>query len=137
MYAPLLFRFVAMAQPFSLSSLRSLARCLTFASNNVSYADLTSGIGLDTFQMKRTSTALQILGGLTAAAAAFALAPRPSRRFDGNNVVLITGGSRGLGLALAERFGRAGCRLILTARDVDELIAARYTLLDRGAVRSP
>ena len=87
--------------------------------------------------MKRTSTALQILGGLTAAAAAYALVSSPTRRRNEDKVVLITGGSRGLGLALAERFGRAGCRLILTARNVDELIAARYTLLERNAVRSP
>jgi NAD(P)-dependent dehydrogenase (short-subunit alcohol dehydrogenase family) len=90
--------------------------------------------------MKRPSTTLTILGGLTAAtaaaAAAYALAPR-SRRVYEDRVVLITGGSRGLGLALAERFGRAGCRLILTARNVDQLIDARYTLLQRHAVRSP
>jgi NAD(P)-dependent dehydrogenase (short-subunit alcohol dehydrogenase family) len=87
--------------------------------------------------MKRPSTTLTILGGLTAAAAAYALAPRSTRRTREDRVVLITGGSRGLGLALAERFGRAGCRLILTARNVDELIHARYTLLQRHAVRAP
>ena len=39
--------------------------------------------------------------------------------------VLITGGSRGLGLALAEEFGRHGCNLILAARDEAELQRAR------------
>ncbi|WP_084080520.1 SDR family NAD(P)-dependent oxidoreductase [Edaphobacter aggregans] len=87
--------------------------------------------------MKSSSTALKLLAGLSAAAAAYALASRTTRRDTDERVVLITGGSRGLGLALAERFGRAGCRLILTARDVDELMRARYTLLDRHAVRSP
>ena len=87
--------------------------------------------------MKNSSTALKFLGGLTAAAAAYAIASNTRRRASEDRVVLITGGSRGLGLALAERFGRAGCRLVLTARDVDELIRARYTLLKRHAVRSP
>ena len=32
-------------------------------------------------------------------------------------VVVITGGSRGLGLAMAEEFGRRGARLVLAARD--------------------
>src|SRR5215469_13964929 len=87
--------------------------------------------------MKRTSTALKLLTGLTAAAAAYALVARSTRRANDDRVVLITGGSRGLGLALAERFGRAGCRLVLTARNVDELIRARYTLLEQHAVLSP
>ena len=85
--------------------------------------------------MKRTSTALKLFAGITAAAAAYALSSRSTPQDD--RVVLITGGSRGLGLALAERFGRAGCKLILTARNVDELIRARYILLQRHAIRSP
>jgi len=39
-------------------------------------------------------------------------------------VVLITGSSRGLGLALAREFARAGCRLVLCARDPQELAHA-------------
>jgi short-subunit dehydrogenase len=78
----------------------------------------------------------QALTGILAAAAVYALKSSTSKRRPGQ-VVLITGGSRGLGLALAERYGRSGAKLILAARDVDELIAARYTLLDRGAVQSP
>jgi NAD(P)-dependent dehydrogenase (short-subunit alcohol dehydrogenase family) len=89
--------------------------------------------------MKKLSAALytaQLLTGIAAAATAYALRPRPNRRIT-QQVVLITGGSRGLGLALAERYGRAGAKLILTARDHDELSAARYTLLGRRAVHSP
>jgi NAD(P)-dependent dehydrogenase (short-subunit alcohol dehydrogenase family) len=77
----------------------------------------------------------QILTGVIAAAAAYALKPRSTRR--PGQIVLITGGSRGLGLALAERYGRSGAKLILAARDVEELTAARRTLLDHEAVQSP
>jgi short-subunit dehydrogenase len=89
--------------------------------------------------MKKSRAAIhtaQILTGVIAAAAAYALKPSPAKRRPGQ-IVLITGGSRGLGLALAERYGRSGAKLILTARDVEELITARHTLLDRGAVQSP
>jgi NAD(P)-dependent dehydrogenase (short-subunit alcohol dehydrogenase family) len=51
-------------------------------------------------------------------------------------VVVITGGSRGLGLALAEEFGRRGAMLVLAARNEVELAQARKLLLDCGAVRS-
>ena len=47
--------------------------------------------------------------------------------------VLITGGSRGLGLALAEEFARQGCSLILTARDEAELQRARERIAKLGA----
>ena len=76
----------------------------------------------------------QILTGI-AAAAAYAFRPRPTRR--SGQVVLITGGSRGLGLALAERYARSGANLILAARDLDELVSARHILLDREAIQSP
>jgi len=48
-------------------------------------------------------------------------------------VVLIIGGSRGLGLALAREFARVGCRLVLAARDAQELARARQDLAQRGA----
>ncbi|MGE3539762.1 MAG: SDR family NAD(P)-dependent oxidoreductase [Candidatus Tectimicrobiota bacterium] len=50
----------------------------------------------------------------------------------GGQVVLITGASRGLGLALARDFGRLGCRLVLCARDASELERARQDLSQRG-----
>ncbi len=49
------------------------------------------------------------------------------------HTVLITGGSRGLGLALAEEFARHGCNLILTARDEAELQRAREQVQKLGA----
>ena len=56
------------------------------------------------------------------------------RRFSGlrGKVVLITGSSRGFGLALAEEFGGSGARLVLTARDEAELQAAKRDLMARG-----
>jgi NAD(P)-dependent dehydrogenase (short-subunit alcohol dehydrogenase family) len=85
---------------------------------------------------KKTSTALftaQLLTGVVAVAAAYALKPRPAKR---NQIVVITGASRGLGLALAERFGRAGAKLVLASRDLDELIRARNLLVECKAVQS-
>ena len=61
---------------------------------------------------------------------------RSAARLRGK-VVLITGSSRGLGLALAEEFGRHGARLVLTARDASELERARTLLITREAVQDP
>lgn len=49
------------------------------------------------------------------------------------HVVLITGGSRGLGLALAREFARHGCDLVICARDPTELEKAKADLEGRGA----
>jgi short-subunit dehydrogenase len=51
-------------------------------------------------------------------------------------VVVITGGSRGLGLELAHQFGRAGAHLALAARDEEELIRARGRLVQSHAARN-
>lgn len=53
-----------------------------------------------------------------------------------DKVVIITGGSRGLGLALAEELGRAGANLALSARDAEELERARSLLLRRDCVNN-
>jgi short-subunit dehydrogenase len=47
-------------------------------------------------------------------------------------VALITGGSRGLGLALAEELGQYGCKVALVARDEAELEEASSGLRSRG-----
>ena len=65
-------------------------------------------------------------GALTVAAVAKRMR-RPRMNLAGK-VVLITGGSRGFGLALASRFGRMGCRLALCARDLGELERAAARL---------
>jgi len=65
-----------------------------------------------------------------------ALANRTRRRrfnFQGRAVV-ITGGSRGLGLVLARRLAQQGARLALLARDPEELKRAEAQLTANGAV---
>ncbi len=47
-------------------------------------------------------------------------------------VVLITGGSRGFGLAMAEEFGNEGAKLVLCSRESDELERARTQLTEMG-----
>ena len=49
-----------------------------------------------------------------------------------HRVALITGGSRGLGLQIAEALGEAGARVVLTARKQDELDEAQASLRTRG-----
>jgi len=49
------------------------------------------------------------------------------------NVAIVTGGSRGLGLAISRELARNGCRLAICARDEAELAAARTDLEQRGA----
>jgi short-subunit dehydrogenase len=48
------------------------------------------------------------------------------------SVVLITGGTSGLGYLLARAFGREGCRLVVCARDEDELRTVYEDLLGQG-----
>ena len=48
--------------------------------------------------------------------------------FLGGRVVLITGGSRGLGLLLAKKFAAEGCRVAICARDENELARAKEEL---------
>ena len=50
-----------------------------------------------------------------------------------HKTVLITGGSRGLGLVMAREFAREGARLALCARDDEELERARMDLDSFGA----
>ncbi len=75
------------------------------------------------------AAALLVGGALTARALV-----RARRRYElREKVVLITGGSRGLGLALAREFARRGSRVAICARDREELERARLDLQGRGA----
>jgi NAD(P)-dependent dehydrogenase (short-subunit alcohol dehydrogenase family) len=56
-----------------------------------------------------------------------------SRRYDfRNRLVVITGGSRGLGLVLARQLADEGAALVICARDDDELAVAEEELRDRA-----
>jgi NAD(P)-dependent dehydrogenase (short-subunit alcohol dehydrogenase family) len=81
---------------------------------------------------KNTGTLLWAAGACAAGLGLWLLRRKQQPRFDGASV-LITGGSRGLGLALARRFAREGARLTLLARDGDELERARKELARTGA----
>lgn len=52
-------------------------------------------------------------------------------QLDGK-IALITGGSRGLGLQMAEALGEMGCRLAISARKADELAEAKRHLEGMG-----
>ncbi|MDQ3324020.1 MAG: SDR family oxidoreductase [Acidobacteriota bacterium] len=68
------------------------------------------------------------------AVAALTLLRKTRRNFDfQNKVVLITGGSRGLGLVLAGTLAAEGAKLAICARDVDELARAKEDLQNHNA----
>lgn len=71
--------------------------------------------------------------GTTASIAAGVLLVRAlrSKSVPENAVVVVTGGSRGLGLAIASRFARRPVRLVLAARNRKELERAQADLLSR------
>ncbi|HEY4088583.1 MAG TPA: SDR family oxidoreductase [Bryobacteraceae bacterium] len=71
--------------------------------------------------------------GASVGLAAAGIAAFRKRQIDlTNQVVLITGGSRGLGLAIAQEFGKRRCRLAICARDEEELNRARVQLESAG-----
>ena len=80
-----------------------------------------------------TQTALGLSSiALGLALACHALTQRPQYSFR-DRTVIITGGSRGLGLELARQLAREGARLWLVARSEEALHAAAAELRDSGA----
>jgi len=81
----------------------------------------------------RFSTAIGIVAGIGVGcvAAARALRARRAIEFAGATVVIF-GGSRGLGLALAREFAREGAHVVLAARDEAELARAAADVESHG-----
>jgi short chain dehydrogenase len=84
----------------------------------------TSLIGSTGFSMERLALAAAGIGLIVAGSR---LLQRKRADLQGQ-VVLITGSSRGLGLALAEDFAQKGARLVICARNTRELEQARHML---------
>jgi short-subunit dehydrogenase len=72
----------------------------------------------------RFSDGLLGITGFGAGLAVYSLIRRREDMDLRGKIVLITGGSRGLGLEMARQFGAEGCRVIICARDRDELSRA-------------
>ena len=49
-----------------------------------------------------------------------------------DKIAIVTGGSRGIGLQMAEALGEMGARVAITARKQDELVEARKHLAGLG-----
>jgi NAD(P)-dependent dehydrogenase (short-subunit alcohol dehydrogenase family) len=83
---------------------------------------------------KKRQDALLLAGAGVGALLGVRAALRKRREFNFNGrTVLITGGSRGLGLVLARELAQAGARLSICARDPQEVERARADLAGRGA----
>src|ERR671933_2924988 len=80
----------------------------------------------------RARLASAAVAGLSAVLAGRAIRRREAIDFAGK-VVVITGGSRGLGLVMAREWAADGARLALLARDTAELKRAEDDLVARSA----
>lgn len=85
--------------------------------------------------LRTRSTGLAVGAGAIAGLGAVYWGLRRLRRYDlSNRTIVITGGSRGLGLALARCFLKKGARVALLARDPEELRRAQEHLGGMGQV---
>jgi NAD(P)-dependent dehydrogenase (short-subunit alcohol dehydrogenase family) len=82
---------------------------------------------------RRISTLFALAAGSAAAAAVIVRRSRNDDMEFYRKVVLITGGSRGLGMALARRFAEQGAKLVLCARNEDQLKSAKRDLAELNA----
>ncbi|QKZ12975.1 SDR family NAD(P)-dependent oxidoreductase [Spirosoma sp. KUDC1026] len=82
----------------------------------------------------QTKTLLWGLAGLGAWALTKALLAQRRKIDFRDKAVIVTGGSRGLGLAISRQLAKEGARLALCARDADELARAKADLLTYGGM---
>ena len=87
----------------------------------------------DTSLLKRIRSAILPALGIGVALVAKELRERSHETDLKGQVALITGGSRGLGLAIAQELAGHGCRLAICARDEEELGRAVDDLKANGA----
>lgn len=81
----------------------------------------------------RSGAELSLMKTILALAAVAAGARLLRRRYDwSERVVLIAGGSRGLGLMLARHLGKRGAKIVLAARDEETLARAGELLAGEG-----
>jgi short-subunit dehydrogenase len=83
--------------------------------------------------MRRNGWGRRFVAAAALGYAAAAVARRWRRDDLRGEVAVIVGGSRGLGLMLARELARVGCRLVIAARDEQQLRWARHDLQERGA----
>ncbi|MFN2453607.1 MAG: SDR family NAD(P)-dependent oxidoreductase [Pyrinomonadaceae bacterium] len=83
---------------------------------------------------KQNKDSMMMLAAGAGALIAARAAVRKWREYDlRSKTVLITGGSRGLGLVMAREFAREGARVAICARNPTELERARVDLAKQGA----
>lgn len=82
--------------------------------------------------MNRNTQRALAVAGIGAVLALRLLRKNSNYDFRGK-AVLITGGSRGLGLALARQFADQGAKIAIIARSAEELVEAERDLRSRGA----
>ncbi len=83
--------------------------------------------------MDRKRMGWALVAGIGVAAAGRTLLRRATTYNLRGKVVLITGASRGLGFVLAQEFASEGAKVVICARDVDELRRAKEELQAHGA----
>ncbi len=83
--------------------------------------------------MDRKRMGWALVAGIGVAAAGRTLLRRATTYNLRGKVVLITGASRGLGFVLAQEFANEGAKVVICARDVDELRRAKEELQAHGA----
>jgi NAD(P)-dependent dehydrogenase (short-subunit alcohol dehydrogenase family) len=131
MYAPFDFLFVAIKPVASLPTAKHTASRRRRASNFYMLASRKPTL-LAAAGIAGAVTGAAIVGtAATITLAAFAIRALHKRPIPDGAVVLITGGSRGLGLAIASRFAEQPVHLVLAARNREELERAQTTLLER------